>query len=58
MENKKMNASSIGGVMLVGCMFIGMGLGFYFNQVVPGMFIGMGVGFLAMGIAWALLRNK
>jgi len=30
----------------VGCMFVGMGIGYYTNNLVGGMFIGMGVGFL------------
>jgi len=29
-ENKK-RISTIGGVLFIGCMFIGFGLGFYFN---------------------------
>ena len=31
---------------LVGCMFIGMGIGYYINNLLVGMFSGMGVGFL------------
>ena len=30
----------------VGCMFIGMGIGYYINNLLVGMFSGMGVGFL------------
>jgi len=32
----------------VGCMFIGMGVGYNIGNLMAGMFIGMGVGFLAM----------
>lgn len=32
-------------------MFIGLGLGFLFDQVVAGILIGLGVGFLLSGIA-------
>ena len=28
------------------CMFIGMGIGYYINNLLVGMFSGMGVGFL------------
>jgi putative effector of murein hydrolase LrgA (UPF0299 family) len=58
MENKKINAQSIGGLIFAGCMFIGMGIGFYLNHLLPGIFIGMGVGFIGMGIAWGVFRNK
>lgn len=32
-------------------LFIGLGLGFLFDQVVPGILIGLGAGFLLSGIA-------
>jgi hypothetical protein len=35
--------------MFIGCLFIGLGLGFLFDQVVAGAMLGVGVGFLA---AW------
>jgi len=31
----------------VGCMFIGMGIGYYISNLLAGMFIGMGFGFLS-----------
>lgn len=34
-------------VLFVGCMFLGMGIGFLLDQIGAGMFIGMGVGFIA-----------
>ena len=37
-------------------MFIGLGLGFIFQEVPAGLFIGMGAGFIGMGIAWALTK--
>jgi hypothetical protein len=33
--------------LCVGCMFIGMGIGYFVHNVTAGLFIGMGVGFLA-----------
>lgn len=51
MATKKDNKfDSAGGVVFVGCMFIGMGLGYFFNQFAVGLFIGMGVGFVGMGL--------
>jgi hypothetical protein len=59
MENeKKKSGSSIGGVVFVGCMFLGAGLGMLNNDTQTGGAIGMGVGFIAMGAIWAFYRNK
>ncbi|HET6245000.1 MAG: hypothetical protein H0V01_13075 [Bacteroidetes bacterium] len=48
MENKKKAGSSIGGIALVGFMFLGAGIGMIFNKVQIGGAIGMGIGFIAM----------
>jgi hypothetical protein len=55
---KRMHGSSIGSLIFVGCMFIGGGIGMIFHAVEIGGAIGMGVGFIAMGITWALFRQK
>ena len=44
MNNKK---DKRGEFAFVGCMFIGMGIGYLINQFLVGMFIGMGIGFLS-----------
>ena len=44
MDNKK---DQRGEYAFVGCMFIGMGIGYFLGQFLVGMFIGMGVGFLS-----------
>ena len=44
MNNKK---DKRGEFAFVGCMFIGMGVGYLINQFLVGMFIGMGIGFLS-----------
>ena len=31
-----------------GCMFLGMGIGYYLGHFIVGMFAGMGVGFFSM----------
>ena len=36
-----------GNYIFVGCLFIGMGVGYYIDNFLVGMFIGMGVGFFA-----------
>ena len=44
MENKK---ETRGENAFVGCMFLGMGIGYFMDNFIVGMFIGMGMGFLA-----------
>ena len=39
-----------GSYIFVGCMFIGMGVGYYIGNFLVGMFIGMGVGFFARAL--------
>ena len=58
MEEKIKSGSSIGGVVFIGCMFVGIGFGFIYNAVHIGAVIGMGVGFISMGAVWAYYRNK
>jgi len=41
------NQEETSGVIFIGCMFLGMGFDFVFDQTGAGMFIGMGVGFIA-----------
>ena len=43
MKDKK---NKRGEYAFVGFMFVGMGIGYYTNNLVGGMFVGMGVGFL------------
>ncbi len=57
MEKKKSGAS-IGGIVFVGCMFIGAGIGMAMGKVQVGGAIGMGVGFLAMAGTWAYYRDR
>ncbi len=57
MEKQK-SGSQIGGIVFVGCMFIGAGIGMMLGKVQVGGAMGMGVGFLAMGAIWAYYRNK
>ncbi len=47
-ENNKKQRRSIGGLVFVGCMFLGAGIGIYYGSMKMGGAIGMGIGFLAM----------
>ena len=56
--DKKKEAKKVGGLLFVGCMFIGMAAGWYFEAYNIGMFAGMGVGFIMMAVAIASQANK
>jgi hypothetical protein len=59
LENKpnKTKGYRVGGLLFVGCMFIGMGIGKYLNELPTGLFIGMGIGFVAMAIATLTIKE-
>ena len=58
LEEKKKNARKVGGLLSVGCMFIGMAAGWYYDHLNIGMFAGMGIGFILMAVSYASLNNK
>ena len=53
-KSKKMEA---GGLMIPAGLFIGMGIGWAFDSMVPGMFIGLGAGFLGLALVVLLKRD-
>ena len=57
-EKKSIKKETAGGLLFVGCMFIGMGLGFMLGNMVSGLFIGMGCGFVAFGITYLIAKDK
>ncbi len=48
---KKTNEGDWAGMAFVGCILIGLGLGYLFNQIIVGSILGVGVGFLVMALA-------
>lgn len=48
----------IGGIIFVGCMFVGAGVGMLYGKVAIGGAIGMGLGFIAMGIIMGIYGKK
>lgn len=54
-EGKKKDG--LGGLFIPAGLFIGMGLGFLLDSLVPAMFIGLGMGFLGM-IMYSVLTKK
>jgi F0F1-type ATP synthase assembly protein I len=57
-NDKNKNGSKIGGVIFVGCMFVGAGIGMLYDKVPVGGAIGMGIGFIAMGAIMAYYRKN
>ncbi|ESU26258.1 hypothetical protein FLJC2902T_27380 [Flavobacterium limnosediminis JC2902] len=55
METQNQNKNKVAGAIFIGCMFLGMGLGMYFDKMTMGIMVGMGVGFIASAIARAKL---
>ena len=49
---------SIGGIFMVGSMFVGMGLGQYFGERQIGMYIGLGIGFIGMAVIHLIYPAK
>lgn len=47
----KINKEDRSGLFIPAGLFIGMGVGFFVNQIVGGIFVGLGLGFLAMAVA-------
>ena len=62
MENNnkeaKKTAQSVGGLLFVGCMFLGMAGGWYFGNMLIGLFAGMGLGFIMMAVVVMSAANK
>lgn len=56
-EEKKKEKKDIAALFIPAGLFIGMGLGFLYNQLVAGMFIGLGVGFVLTAVGY-LLKKK
>lgn len=57
-KSKKMSYNQIGSLAFVGCMFVGMGIGFYIGNLVPAMFVGMGVGFAFKAILYIKAKEE
>lgn len=52
-DNNNKNWNNLGSGIFIGCMFVGMGIGMYFDKMSIGVLIGMGVGFIASSIVKA-----
>ena len=57
-DEKNRSTKKAGGLLFVGCMFIGMAIGWYIERFQIGMFGGMGVGFILMAVVYVSEANK
>ena len=55
-KKEKSKSETIGELVFVGPLMIGIGLGIYINQVAVGTLVGLGVGFILFGIVKALMK--
>jgi hypothetical protein len=53
-DKKERSRSGNSGLIFVGCLILGLALGFIIGNVAGGLFVGLGVGFIAMGIMRAI----
>ena len=53
MSNEKQgrDRSGVSGLVFVGCLILGLAVGFLIGNIVVGLLGGLGVGFIAMAIA-------
>ncbi len=58
MVHERKNRGTIGGVVFIGCLFIGLALGMLYSKTVIGILLGLGIGFVAMGVIWAFYGKK
>ena len=58
MEDNKKSESTLGWSVFIGSMFVGLGVGAFFDQEGAGMLIGMGVGYIASEIAERMTAPK
>lgn len=57
-KEKVKAARRVGGLLFVGCMFLGMAGGWYFGKMNIGLFAGMGIGFIMMAVVTMSEANK
>ena len=50
-EAKETKGKGISGLVFVGCLMLGLAIGFITGQIVAGVLGGLGVGFIGMAIA-------
>ena len=55
-SDDKSRSDTVGGLVFVGPLMIGIGLGIYYNITAVGALVGLGVGFILFGLVKAFMR--
>jgi hypothetical protein len=55
-KKEKSKSDTVGGLVFVGPIMIGLDLGIYYNQTAVGVLVGLGVGFILFGLIKALMK--
>ena len=55
-KREKSKSETVGELVFVGPLLIGIGLGIYYNQTAVGALVGLGTGFILFGIVKALMK--
>lgn len=56
-SKEKSKSDTVGGLVFVGPLMIGIGLGIYYNQTAVGTLVGLGVGFILFGLIKAIIKS-
>jgi len=56
-KKKESKSDTVGGLVFVGPLMIGIGIGIYYNQTAVGVLVGLGVGFILFGLVKALMKS-
>ena len=56
MEKEKSKSDTVGGLVFVGPLMIGIGLGIYYNITAVGVLVGLGVGFILFALVKAFMK--
>jgi hypothetical protein len=55
-SDEKSRSDTVGGLVFVGPLMIGIGIGIYYNITAVGVLVGLGVGFILFGLVKAFMK--
>jgi len=56
-KKESSKADTVGGLVFVGPLMIGIGLGIYYGITAVGVMVGLGVGFILFGLVKAFMKE-